>query len=172
MTTSELDTLHALFAALKSGEPGAREQAIDLLIDLGRDNEAMLLRAGGPVVIWPPIGRADATWHGVEPIEAGNYNGWDFPYFVQHLLDESEPSYCNQTDDSGEWFLADALGMTVVFGTYGNYNSPGAADYTYATVYQTREEYESAVLLWEEREEYLETPDSDQWDGDADEFDS
>jgi len=79
---------------------------------------------------------------------------------------------CNQLEEgdgtSGEWFYIpdDPLPelehepgerRVIYHGSWGNYNSPGASSYTYATIYympEDQEEYEADKKKWEEAPEW------------------
>ena len=70
--------------------------------------------------------------------------------------------YVNQEPDGfdcycGEWYDFDDARWIIYWGTFGNYNSPGASHYTYAEIYDTAEEYKEAVAAWEAKEEYNDT---------------
>lgn len=73
-------------------------------------------------------------------------------------------TYCNQEEDGfdcqrGEWFYGDDATRTIYYGTFGNYNSPGADCYTYADDYDTEEEYRAELAKWEAMPEYLDSED-------------
>jgi hypothetical protein len=94
-----------------------------------------------------------------------SYRGADHGEWADAGLDAIQErhamEYVNQEDDGpdqlrGEWFIADDEARTIIFGTFGNYNSPGASHYTYAEVYDDEEEYRAALAEWEARPEYLE----------------
>jgi hypothetical protein len=83
------------------------------------------------------------------------------------VQDAHEISYCNQEEDGadqlrGEWFIADDDRRTIVYGTFGNCNSPGASHYTYAEVYDDEGEYRAALAEWESKPEYLNVQDDDE----------
>jgi hypothetical protein len=68
--------------------------------------------------------------------------------------------YVNQSeygDDQleGEWYYADDETHVIYWGSFGNYNSPGASHFTYAEQF-TVEEYQKAVKRWESMPEYAE----------------
>ena len=70
--------------------------------------------------------------------------------------------YINQTElgdgqHEGEWYYSDDENLTIYHGTFGNDNSPGASDYTYATVFDDIAEYEAESLRLEMCDEYAET---------------
>lgn len=73
-------------------------------------------------------------------------------------------TYCRQGEDAfsgyGSWFYAPEnplkSGEYVIYnGTYGNYNSPGADSYTYATLYDDRSEWLEDVKKWEDQPEFV-----------------
>lgn len=69
--------------------------------------------------------------------------------------------YVNQREDgfevlAGDWFYPHDETKTIYFGTFGNYNSPGASHCTYAEVYDNEDEYREAVASWEAMPEYSE----------------
>lgn len=112
-----------------------------------------------------------ATFH------ANEYKVWDQWGFRADLPGDVG-DYVNQRhygDDclEGQWY---ATGPVVVdptdgcphqviyFGTFGNYNSPGASHYTHATVYDTLDpddmaEYAADLARWEACPEYLDDDD-------------
>jgi len=70
-------------------------------------------------------------------------------------------TYCNQSEYDcdqleGEWFYGDDDERTVYYGSFGNYNSPGASCYTHSETYETEEQYRAALVQWEDQPEYLE----------------
>ena len=90
------------------------------------------------------------------------------------LLDYSEFSdlveYVNQSDDygdclRGEWYYSPGdvhavegeMCYVIYWGTFGNYNSPGASHHTYAEVFTTEEEedYRKTLAKWEKQPEYV-----------------
>jgi hypothetical protein len=99
--------------------------------------------------------------------------GWkDFGDFSEMI------EYVNQSEYSdgqleGEWWWADDAARTVYYGSFGNYNSPGASSYTYAEVYEEdeEEEYLAEVKQWEAFPEYLESEDEDDDVDDSDDLD-
>ena len=79
--------------------------------------------------------------------------------------------YINQSElgdgtIEGEWYYVDDENKTIYFGTFGNYNSPGASSYTYADQYGPDEwaDYGNKVAILEDSPEYLETEDDDEDD--------
>lgn len=91
---------------------------------------------------------------------ASQYRDWknaglkDFGDFSECI------EYVNQTEDGfdslrGDWFYGDDDTRTIYYGSFGNYNSPGASHYTYADVYDTEEEYREELAKWEALPEYL-----------------
>ena len=79
---------------------------------------------------------------------------------LENIAANHEMEYCNQEPDygdclSGEWFITDDASKTIIYGTFGNYNSPGASYYTYAEVYDSTEEYIAALAEWESKPEYF-----------------
>jgi len=72
--------------------------------------------------------------------------------------------YVEQEDDYGDslrgsWFYGDEDNLTLYYGTFGNYNSPGASHFTYAEVYDDEDEFLDALAEWEAKEEYLDNDD-------------
>lgn len=68
-------------------------------------------------------------------------------------------AYVNQEEDGfeqlrGEWFADDVDALTIYWGSFGNYNSPGASSYTYACVYDCLEDFQAALAEWEAMPEY------------------
>jgi len=68
--------------------------------------------------------------------------------------------YVNQYEDgfevyAGEWFYEDEAALVIYWGTFGNYNSPGASHHTYAEKYDTLEEFKADLADWEAKPEYL-----------------
>ncbi len=93
-----------------------------------------------------------------ESYRASDRREWDAAG-LDAIQDKHEMEYVNQRDDygdclKGEWWVADDATLTVVWGTFGNYNSPGASHYTYAEVYDDETEYKAAVAEWEAKPEY------------------
>lgn len=90
---------------------------------------------------------------------AADHKEWD-AQGLDTIFQRHEMEYVNQEDDGcdctrGEWYAADDDTLTIFSGSFGNDNSPGASHYTYAEVYETREEYTSALAEWEAKPEYL-----------------
>lgn len=83
----------------------------------------------------------------------------DYMEFVNEREDGFDQS-------AGEWYCVDEKAMTIYYGTYGNYNSPGASSFTYADVYEQGEEekFNAAVAKWESKPERLETDDEPEED--------
>ncbi len=97
-----------------------------------------------------------------------SYRAWDHAEWqaagLNKVWDKHEMEYVNQEEDGfdclrGEWFIADDDTRTIISGTFGNDNSPGASHYTYAEVYDDTEEYRVALAEWEAKPEYLESED-------------
>lgn len=91
---------------------------------------------------------------------ASDHKEW-YDAGLEAIQEQYEMEYCNQEDDGcdclrGDWFIADDTTRTIIFGTFGNYNSPGASHYTYAEVYDTEDDYREALAEWEGHPEYLE----------------
>lgn len=91
---------------------------------------------------------------------AADYKKWEAAG-LDKIMNGSEMEYVNQEEDGfdtlrGEWYIADDDTRTIIFGTFGNYNSPGASHYTYAEVYDDVEEYRAALAEWEAKPEYTE----------------
>ena len=77
--------------------------------------------------------------------------GWD-KAGLTHGRDHMEFVECGE--DYGSWWDADDEGLVIYWGTYGNYNSPGASHYTWATIYSTVAEYRAALAEWEAKPEW------------------
>lgn len=97
----------------------------------------------------------------MEGYTACDYGSWeaagllDFGDFAEKI------EYVNQREDgfevlAGDWFYPHNETRTIYFGTFGNYNSPGADHFTYAEVYDDENEYREAVASWEAMPEYSE----------------
>lgn len=88
--------------------------------------------------------------------------------------------YVNQSEYGdgqleGEWYYAEcdwgnpeSAGLpddqkrgVIYWGTFGNYNSPGASHCTYAEIYDDQDEYTKDLAEWEAKEEYLESEDEE-----------
>ena len=83
-----------------------------------------------------------------------------------------DATYFNQRPDygdcyRGQWFTTDDERRVIYWGTFGNYNFPGASGYTYAEVYPDAETYAAAVAELEAFPEYLPTDDDDDTDPDG-----
>ncbi len=100
-----------------------------------------------------------------ESYRASDHREWDAAG-LDAVQDKHEMEYVNQSDDygdslQGEWWMADDASRTIIWGTFGNYNSPGASHYTYAEVYDDEVEYRADVAKWEAMPEYLERDDDE-----------
>ena len=109
------------------------------------------------------------------------YNARDKEWDALGLnYDGLEMSFFNQQEDGfdtlrGEWFSIEddckrLDGIKVVYGgTFGNYNSPGASDYTWAEVYQADEHdaFYARVKYLVSLPEYLDTEDEESEDEEA-----
>jgi hypothetical protein len=114
---------------------------------------------------------------------AFNHRDWS----AYNLADYGDFAECvewvNQQEDGcdqlrGEWWYSPDEVVTVdrqgtfrviYYGSFGNYNSPGASSYTYAELYDVADaddvaDYAKAVERWEGFPEYLET-EGDEEDG-------
>lgn len=94
---------------------------------------------------------------------ASDHQEWDAAG-LDAIMNKHEMEYCDQEDDGfqiwrGEWYVADDDTRTIISGTFGNYNSPGASHCTYAEVYDDEGEYRAALAEWEAKPEYLESED-------------
>jgi hypothetical protein len=83
------------------------------------------------------------------------------------IMQAHEMTYINQEEDGfdhlrGEWFIADDATRTIIYGTFGNYNSPGASHYTYADVYDDETEYREELAHWASKDEYLPCDEEDE----------
>lgn len=56
----------------------------------------------------------------------------------------------------GDWYYCDDENRTIYYGTFGNFNSPGAEHYTSANVYADMDDYQHEVERLEGMEEYAE----------------
>jgi hypothetical protein len=88
---------------------------------------------------------------------AGLLNFEDFSELIEYV----NQSEYGDGQLEGEWWWADDSTRTVYFGSFGNYNAPGASSYTYAEVYEEeeKEDFLAAVAEWESKPEYLESDD-------------
>lgn len=106
---------------------------------------------------------------------SNEYYAWDHKEWeaagLNRIQERHEMTYVNQSPDGyecyrGEWFIADDATRTIVFGTFGNYNSPGASSYTYAQVFDNEEEYKKELAEWDAKPEYLEREEEESDDVD------
>ncbi len=71
----------------------------------------------------------------------------------------------------GEWYyIPDEVPPYVIYyGTFGNYNSPGASSYTFAEIYEEdeKEEYQTLCEKWRSCEEYEECETEDEEEDDC-----
>ncbi len=87
----------------------------------------------------------------------GNLKEWydadlkDFGSYAEKVRYKNQRS-CGECD-KGDWFYADDETLTIYHGTYGNYNAPGCG-YTYADVFDDKEEYRDAVKEWEGKDDH------------------
>ncbi len=104
-------------------------------------------------------------------------SGTDYTAWAAHGLDElqarHEMEFVNQEEDGpdqlcGEWYIADDEKRVIIYGTFGNYNSPGASHYTEAEVYDDEDEYRAALAEWEAKPEYTEEQEAAWSDEDDD----
>lgn len=93
------------------------------------------------------------------------YGAWERSEWEEAGLEEAyrrgEMQFVNCEPDGfeyerGEWYITDDAARTIFYGTFGNYNFPGARDYTEAIVYYDDGEYQAAVAEWAAKPEYLE----------------
>ena len=86
---------------------------------------------------------------------------------VHGLMDYNQYSDCVEYVDQeeygdgqlqGSWYYIDYGRSVIYYGTFGNYNSPGADSFTFAAIFtpEERKEFLKNAIMWEEREEYLE----------------
>ena len=95
--------------------------------------------------------------------EPGHYYAWDHKEWAAQGLrdyaDFEDVTYVNQEDFGdyyeGDWFYDDKDTLTIYYGSFGNYNAPGASSYTYADVYETLEEFEKELAEYESAPEYI-----------------
>jgi hypothetical protein len=73
-------------------------------------------------------------------------------------------SHYNVDQLQGKWWYADEEALTIYWGSFGNYNSPGASHHTYANVYDDREEFLKEVGWWECIPEFLEEDEDEEGD--------
>lgn len=102
--------------------------------------------------------------YNTESYTASNHKEWEKAGLKDYGDFSDCVEYVNQEDDycdslRGEWWYADDETTTIYSGTFGNYNSPGASQYTYAEVFCDADEYKAAVAEWEAKPEYLEHED-------------
>lgn len=97
---------------------------------------------------------------------AGLKDYGDFSECVEYVNQEED----GPDQDRGEWYYCDDDTLTIYYGSFGNYNSPGASSYTYADVYEQdeRADYERVKAEWESYPEYLPTDDDEEDDYDCD----
>lgn len=93
----------------------------------------------------------------------------DYGDFIQYVEYVNQSGY-GDGQIEGEWWYAeewdDETGRGVIYyGSFGNYNSPGASCYTAADVYDHEEEYRKDLARWESLPEYLEEEGSMEEDG-------
>lgn len=111
-----------------------------------------------------------------ETLSAFDHDRWDRLGLADYSEFSDRTTDCNQEDlgdcSQGEWYYIPdeplANGDKVIYnGTWGNYNSPGASSYTYATIYSPDEEeqFQAAKREWENTEEWLEVeePEEDEY---------
>lgn len=103
-------------------------------------------------------------------IRMWDHKEWDTAG-LDKVMERHEMEYVNQEEDGcdqsrGEWYITDDETRTIIYGTFGNDNSPGASSYTYADIYEDtdegREEYEETKAEWEAKEEYLESEEDEE----------
>jgi hypothetical protein len=80
-------------------------------------------------------------------------------------------TYCNQLEYGdeqleGKWWYADKEHLTIYWGSFGNYNSPGASHHTYANIYDDREEFLVETGWWESLPEFLEEDEDEECEED------
>ncbi len=96
---------------------------------------------------------------------ASEYTRWT-ELGMESLLTNGCMEFCNQEPNGadcnrGDWYIADDASLTIVWGTFGSYNSPGDSHYTYGTVFASESDYKTALAEWEAKPEWLETDDQD-----------
>ncbi len=102
---------------------------------------------------------------------AFDHRDWDAAGLEDYGDFSDMVEYVNQREDGydslrGEWFYIPDEPMpngdrVIYWGTFGNYNSPGASSYTHAEVYEVDDEdekrkFDTDVELWHSMPEYLE----------------
>ena len=86
-----------------------------------------------------------------EWVDAGLKDFCEFSDCIEYV----NQSYYGDDHLEGEWYYCDDEKLTIYFGSFGNYNSPGASSYTYASVYETVEDYQKMKAAWESYPEYI-----------------
>lgn len=72
-----------------------------------------------------------------------------------------EVSYCNQREIAdgqceGFWWWIDEEKMSIVQGSFGIMNAPGASGYTHVVIYKDKDKFDSAVADYKGYPEWLE----------------
>jgi hypothetical protein len=84
---------------------------------------------------------------------------WETYEFKRFNEFSDKVTYCNQEEFGdgyrGDWYYCDDDTLRVYFGTFADYHSPGASQYTYAESYETQAEYDAVKAKWESAEEFL-----------------
>lgn len=98
-------------------------------------------------------------------------NEWyDYPELMEFGDYAESVEYINQSEYGdgqleGEWFYCDDNCNIIYFGTFGNYNSPGADSYTTATIFDKTEEglkeYQTMRVMLTSCPEYLPSEEKD-----------
>jgi len=97
------------------------------------------------------------AWNRVEWDEAGLKDFCDFSDCIEY---KNQSEY-GDGQLEGHWFYDDAEKLTLYWGSFGNYSSPGASSNTHAIIYDNEKEFKEAVAHWESLEEYLESDEDD-----------
>lgn len=96
---------------------------------------------------------------------AFDYKAWEKAGLKDYGDFAEKVSYRNQKDlgdcDEGDWFYADDENLTVYWGTFGNYHSPGS--WYYADVYDDDAEYAEAVQRLKDQPEWVYGWDDDEY---------
>lgn len=92
---------------------------------------------------------------------AFDHKNWAESGFLDYGDFSDMVEYVNQQEDGpdsyrGHWWYGDDEARVLYFGSFGNYNSPGASSHTYAERFDAEEDYRAAVAEWERLPEYLE----------------
>ncbi len=71
----------------------------------------------------------------------------EFSIKVRHIEKVDEFNFAEYL--VGQWYWPDKEKLTIYYGSYGNYNSPGASAYTYAEIFESEEDFRMALAKWD-----------------------